>query len=82
MAKPLPANPSSHCSGAVSTLAFVALPLALGLDRLLGDPWHWYHPVQAMGWLIARGKHLILRICQKPWQQRGAGGLLTLVLVA
>ncbi len=34
-----------------------------------------------MGWLIVQGKHLILRTCQKPWQQRGAGGLLTLVLI-
>ncbi len=80
MASPLSADSRPDCPGEFSTLGFAALPLALGLDRLLGDPWHWYHPVQAMGWSIEHGKRLILKTCPKPWQQRSAGGLLTLVV--
>lgn len=32
--------------------AIAVLVLASLLDYLLGDPWHWLHPVQVMGWLI------------------------------
>lgn len=54
---------------------------ALVLDRLLADPWSWYHPVQAMGQIITWGQGWILSTCRHPWQQRWGGGILTLVLV-
>jgi len=56
--------------------------LAAGLDRLLGDPRRWPHPVVAMGWLIA---HLRRRAeawaGDRPWALRLAGTGITLVLV-
>lgn len=57
--------------------------LACGLDRLLGDPLWWPHPVQAMGWTIA-----VLRRAVEAWagdaprRLRLSGALLTLVVVA
>ncbi len=54
---------------------------SLGLDYLLGDPWTWYHPVQAMGAVINVGKGMILRSGSRPWQQRLEGGVLTIGLV-
>ncbi|NJM00059.1 MAG: cobalamin biosynthesis protein CobD [Synechococcaceae cyanobacterium SM2_3_2] len=53
---------------------------SLGLDYLLGDPWTWYHPVQAMGALINGGKRIILHAGSRPWQQRLGGGILTIGL--
>lgn len=32
----------------------VVLAIAAFLDYLIGDPWHWWHPVQGMGWVITR----------------------------
>ncbi len=60
------------------------LPLigSLLLDYAIGDPWHWYHPVQAMGAAIAVGKTLILRWGSRPWQQRLGGGILMVLVVA
>jgi adenosylcobinamide-phosphate synthase len=57
--------------------------LACGLDRLLGDPLWWPHPVQAMGWAIA-----VLRRAVEAWagdapgRLRLGGTLLTLLVVA
>jgi adenosylcobinamide-phosphate synthase len=57
--------------------------LAAGLDRLLGDPRQWPHPVEAMGWLIGH-----LRGWAETWagddprSLRLAGGGITLALVA
>ncbi|MEM9157152.1 MAG: cobalamin biosynthesis protein, partial [Cyanobacteria bacterium P01_F01_bin.33] len=51
------------------------------LDRLIADPWGWFHPVQAMGWAIARGTQLLLQIARSPRTQRLGGGLLTLLLL-
>jgi adenosylcobinamide-phosphate synthase len=34
------------------TDAPVVLAIAAFLDYLIGDPWGWPHPVQAIGWLI------------------------------
>lgn len=55
--------------------------IACGLDRLLGDPRQWLHPVQVMGWAIQR-----LRIrseawaADTPWKLRLCGALLTLAI--
>jgi adenosylcobinamide-phosphate synthase len=57
--------------------------LACGLDRLVGDPLWWPHPVQAMGWSIA-----VLRRAVEAWagdapgRLRLGGMLLTLLVVA
>jgi len=36
------------------------LVLAASLDRLIGDPVNWLHPVQVMGWLISQFTNLVL----------------------
>ncbi len=55
----------------------IALPwLAAGLDFILGDPWHWVHPVQVMGWAIKRYETLVWQAQLTPAQQRLAGILL------
>ena len=38
------------------TEAYTAIVLisAAVVDFIVGDPWHWPHPVQGMGWLIQR----------------------------
>jgi adenosylcobinamide-phosphate synthase len=52
------------------------------LDRWIGDPAGWLHPVQVMGWLIQR-----LRLLAEPWagdrpgRLRTAGAVITLLLV-
>ncbi len=57
--------------------------LACGLDRLLGDPLWWPHPVQAMGWAIG-----VLQRAVEAWagdaprRLRLGGALLTLLVVA
>jgi adenosylcobinamide-phosphate synthase len=40
------------------------------LDYFIGDPWHWWHPVQTIGWCIEGFKQFILKNYQKPWQRR------------
>ncbi len=59
------------------------LPLigSLVLDYAIGDPWHWYHPVQAMGAAITMGQTLILQWGSRPWQQRLGGGILMVLVV-
>ena len=54
---------------------------AAGLDFLVGDPWHWPHPVQGMGWLIQRYTDLAFKTTQSATVQKGAGILLTILLV-
>ncbi len=41
-------------------LNFIILILAASLDRLIGDPVSWYHPVQAIGLAIAKFTNLVL----------------------
>ena len=56
--------------------------LACGLDRLIGDPPAWRHPVQLMGAAITALRGLAERICgSSPPALRLAGGLITLVVV-
>ncbi|GBO56541.1 adenosylcobinamide-phosphate synthase [Pseudanabaena sp. lw0831] len=39
---------------------FLILIFAAGLDRLIGDPVNWLHPVQVMGWMISQFTNLVL----------------------
>lgn len=56
--------------------------LAAGLDRLLGDPQAWLHPVQVMGWLIAGLRRSAESWAgDRIWRLRLAGGLITALLV-
>jgi adenosylcobinamide-phosphate synthase len=56
--------------------------LACALDRLLGDPRSWLHPVMVMGWLIARLRSWAEAwAADQPWRLRLAGFGITLLLV-
>lgn len=39
---------------------FLILIFAASLDRLIGDPVNWLHPVQVMGWIISQFTNLVL----------------------
>jgi len=59
----------------------IALPwLAAGIDFVIGDPWHWVHPVQVMGWAIQRYQHWVLKSVSSARGQRWAGVALGLGL--
>jgi adenosylcobinamide-phosphate synthase len=51
------------------------------LDYFIGDPWHWWHPVQTIGWCIEGFKQFILKNHQKPWQRRIGGVFLGFSIV-
>jgi adenosylcobinamide-phosphate synthase len=51
------------------------------LDFLLGDPWGWPHPVQAMGWVINHTARWLTSTIMSPACQRIAGVFLGLGLV-
>jgi adenosylcobinamide-phosphate synthase len=64
-------------------MAWLNVAVACGLDRWIGDPSGWLHPVQVMGWWISAlrrwaegwaGDH--------PWKLRLAGGWIALLLVS
>ena len=59
----------------------IVFVVALLLDFCFADPWTWYHPVQGMGWVIAKGQTLILTYCPTPRLQQLGGAWLTLLLV-
>ncbi|MDJ1179137.1 adenosylcobinamide-phosphate synthase CbiB [Roseofilum sp. BLCC_M91] len=59
----------------------IGLAIASILDFLIGDPWHWPHPVQLMGKSIAQGSQLILKCCHSPLSQRWAGVALGLTVI-
>ncbi|MEM6256172.1 MAG: adenosylcobinamide-phosphate synthase CbiB [Cyanobacteria bacterium P01_D01_bin.156] len=61
--------------------AAIVLIGAAGLDFLVGDPWHWPHPVQGMGWLIQRYSNLAFKTTQSATVMKGLGVLLTVLLV-
>lgn len=64
------------------TLALLVL-LACGLDRLLGDPLWWPHPVQAMGGAISGLRRAVEAWAgDAPRRLRLGGALLALVVVA
>jgi adenosylcobinamide-phosphate synthase len=57
--------------------------LACGLDRAIGDPQGWPHPVQAMGALISAGLRLSERWAgDRPLRLRLAGSLVAALTVA
>lgn len=58
-----------------------ALILAALIDFIVGDPWGWPHPVQAMGGLISRYCQLFIRRDLPPLVMKIAGIGLTLLLV-
>jgi adenosylcobinamide-phosphate synthase len=59
------------------------VPAACGLDRLLGDPRAWPHPVQAMGGAIAALRPIAEGWAgDRAWRLRLAGGWITLLVVA
>ena len=72
---------SSNGAGA-AVLAWLSVAAACALDRWIGDPADWLHPVQVMGWWITG-----LRRCaeawagDRPWKLRLAGTGLTVLLV-
>ena len=75
----------------ISSLFFAILPLASSsivliiaaiLDYLIGDPWGWFHPVQAMGWLISRCTQFTFKHFDRPLTQRWIGVGLGIGLIA
>lgn len=57
------------------------LAIAAVVDHFIGDPWHWIHPVQVMGWVISGYTTLIFRFVKQPIWLRGLGVVLALVLI-
>ncbi len=65
------------------SLAWVLVLGACLLDRLVGDPPAWPHPVQALGLLIERGRCWGERWAgDRPWRLRLAGTLVAAAVVA
>ncbi|TVQ07323.1 MAG: cobalamin biosynthesis protein [Leptolyngbya sp. DLM2.Bin27] len=56
----------------------LVLGLAAGLDRIVGDPWGWPHPVQAIGRVIGWGSRAIQRLKLPPSGERRLGVILAL----
>jgi adenosylcobinamide-phosphate synthase len=50
--------------------------IAASLDYLIGDPWGWLHPVQAIGWAIDRFTTTALKYLDRPLARRLAGVVL------
>jgi adenosylcobinamide-phosphate synthase len=62
--------------------AIAVLVMAAGLDFLLGDPWHWPHPVQAMGGVIHLYTGRVFKLPLREMGQRLAGiGLAGLLIL-
>jgi adenosylcobinamide-phosphate synthase len=59
----------------------LVLVLAAALDRIVGDPWGWPHPVQAIGQVISWGATGIQRLKLPPGGERGLGVLLGLGVI-
>lgn len=64
-----------------SLLSIVILVSAAYLDYLIGDPWHWWHPVQGMGTVINQVTALAWQSCHSPLKLRVIGVGLGLALV-
>jgi adenosylcobinamide-phosphate synthase len=58
------------------------LVVAALLDFILGDPWGWPHPVQAMGWVIHHTSRWFINTVKSPTSQRVVGVLLGALLVS
>ncbi|MEM1255897.1 MAG: adenosylcobinamide-phosphate synthase CbiB [Cyanobacteria bacterium P01_H01_bin.21] len=61
--------------------AAIVLIGAAVLDFFVGDPWHWPHPVQGMGWLIQRYTNLAFKTAQSAMLIKGLGVLLSILLM-
>ncbi len=59
----------------------LVLLLAVGIDRLIGDPWGWPHPVQAMGKVITWATQAIFKRGLSPSGERVLGIGLGLGLI-
>jgi adenosylcobinamide-phosphate synthase len=67
---------------APSQAGLLLVVLACGLDRWVGDPPRWLHPVVVMGWCISRLRRLGESWAgDRPWRLRTAGLLIALLLV-
>lgn len=63
-------------------LAAIAVLLAALLDRLIGDPLRWPHPVMVMGWWIQRlRRHAEAWAGNSPGRLHLAGGTITVLVV-
>ena len=65
----------------ISENAAIVLLLAAFWDYLIGDPWHWLHPVQVMGWIIKFCTSWLINSYKQNWQRRLGGILLSLGLI-
>lgn len=62
--------------------SIIILLVAAVLDYLIGDPWSWLHPVQLMGWAIARFNKLVgFKQRSRSLLQRWSGTFLGLTLI-
>lgn len=61
--------------------AALVLILAAILDRLIGDPWGWLHPVQVMGSVISIVTKITFKFCQQKWLRRAIGIFLGIGLI-
>ena len=59
----------------------IVLLLAAFWDYLIGDPWHWLHPVQVMGWIIKFCIGKLANLLKQNAQRRLGGILLGLGLI-
>ena len=59
----------------------IILLLAAFWDYLIGDPWHWLHPVQIMGWIIKNYTNWLINLWKQKWQRRLGGIFLGLGLI-
>jgi len=63
------------------TTPALVLLLAASLDYLIGDPWGWPHPVQVMGWAIARYSQVTIAGFSQPRWRKIAGVILGVGLI-
>ncbi|MEM9163543.1 MAG: adenosylcobinamide-phosphate synthase CbiB [Cyanobacteria bacterium P01_F01_bin.4] len=64
-----------------SLLPVAVLLCAAFLDFVLADPWHWPHPVQAMGVVVSGYVKACIRLAPPPWMMRLLGILLAGLLI-
>ncbi|MEM9119616.1 MAG: adenosylcobinamide-phosphate synthase CbiB [Cyanobacteria bacterium P01_F01_bin.56] len=60
--------PALWCNASIAVLLLAAM-----LDFVVGDPWHWLHPVQVMGWGIQHYQAGVFKCISSAWGQRLAG---------
>ncbi|WP_204101816.1 MULTISPECIES: adenosylcobinamide-phosphate synthase CbiB [Spirulina sp. CCY15215] len=63
-------------NGQISNEAIAVLILASLLDRLIGDPWNFPHPVKVMGAIIDYTTQFIFQFNLSQWLKRSLGVLL------